>query len=58
MFEVSILHFESTLKGVCKCELSTGETPVVKTTVEVNFESGKLACELNCHTFSNVRVII
>ena len=43
-FELSISHFESKLKGVYECVVSTADEPKVSTAVEVNIEPGKFAC--------------
>ena len=43
MFELSILHFESTHKGVYECVASTAEEPTLSTAIEVTIESGMFA---------------
>ena len=49
VFELSILHFESKLKGVYECVVSTAEEPKVSTAVEViiDSDSSKLATGLS-----------
>ena len=41
MFKIFILHFESELKGVYECVVSTAEKPTVSTSVKVVVNYGK-----------------
>ena len=51
VFELSIFHFESKLKGVYECVILTAEEPKVATAVEViiDSDSSKFACMQVCH---------
>ena len=59
VFELSILQFESKLKGVYKCVVSTAEEPKISTAVEViiDSDSGKMACRHVTHTCSSAVVL-
>ena len=57
VFELSIVNFESKLKGVYECVVSTAEEPKISTAVEViiDSDSGKLAYRHAMHACSDVK---